>query len=195
MLEKHSEPGGRARQLKAQGFTFDMGPSWYWMPDVFERYFEQFGKKVSDYYSLHRLDPSYRIYYADGPVDVPANYEALKNLFESIEPGSSAQLDKFISEAAYKYKVGIEKLVFKPGQSYSEFLDWDIIKGIFRLDVFTSMKQHVYKYFKHPKLRQLLEFPVLFLVAIFDDPTPVAWILLSKLLPVKPVVEQYNPCL
>ena len=123
VLEKHDQPGGRARQMKAAGFTFDMGPSWYWMPDIFERFFDQFGKKASDYYKLKRLDPSYRIYYKDDIVDIPADYEALKALFEQIEPGSSKQLDAFMDEAAYKYEVGINKLVHKPGLSLTEFAD------------------------------------------------------------------------
>jgi phytoene desaturase len=178
VLEKHATPGGRARQLKENGFTFDMGPSWYWMPDVFERYFNQFGKKVEQYYSLSRLDPSYRIYWKDGSTDIPANFDQLKELFESIEPGSARQLDKFIEEAAYKYRVGIQKLVFKPGQSYKEFLDPDIMKGVFKLDVFTSMKKHVHKFFRHPKLRQMLEFPVLFLGALSED-TPALYSLMN----------------
>ncbi len=91
VFEKHEQPGGRARQLKADGFTFDMGPSWYWMPDVFERYFHQFGKKVSDYYELKRLDPSYRIYYNNDVVDIPADYNALRNLFERIETRQRCQ--------------------------------------------------------------------------------------------------------
>src|SRR4029079_19720178 len=161
--------GGRARQLKEAGFVFDMGPSWYWMPDVFERYFRQFGKNVEDCYSLLRLNPSYRVYWQDGPMDVPADINDLKTLFESIEPGSSQQLDRFLEEAAYKYKVGIHKLVFKPGQSVTEFLDKDVIGGLFRLDIFTSMQKHVRKYFRHPKLIQLLEFPVLFLGATAKD--------------------------
>ena len=178
VLEKHATPGGRARQLKENGFSFDMGPSWYWMPDVFERYFNQFGKKVDQYYSLIRLDPSYRIYWKDDSTDIPANFDQLKELFESLETGSARKLDKFIEEAAYKYRVGIQKLVFKPGQSYREFLDPDIIKGVFKLDVFTSMKKHVHKFFRHPKLRQMLEFPVLFLGALSED-TPALYSLMN----------------
>ena len=166
VLEKHSAPGGRARQLTGGGFTFDMGPSWYWMPDVFERYFNCFDKKVSDYYELKRLDPSYRVYWADAPMDVPADYGALKKLFESLETGAAGRLDAFLKEAAYKYDVGINKLVHKPGRSVLEFVDADLAKGVLKLDVFTSMKKHISKYFKHPKLRQLLEFPVLFLGAM-----------------------------
>jgi phytoene desaturase len=166
VIEKHDQPGGRARQMKADGFTFDMGPSWYWMPDVFDRYFHQFGKKVSDYYELKRLDPSYRVYYKNDVVDIPADYDALRNLFEQIEPGSGPKLDQFLKEAAYKYKVGINKLVFKPGQSLAEFADIDLVKGILRLDVFASMKTHVQKHFTDPRLRELMEFPVLFLGAL-----------------------------
>jgi phytoene desaturase len=169
VLEKHPIPGGRARQLKADGFTFDMGPSWYWMPDVFERYFHCFGKKVSDYYKLERLDPSYRVYYNDGPIDIPADFIQLQQLFNSIESGSGEQLEKFLEEAAYKYKVGVNKLVFKPGLSLTEFMDVDLVKGLFKLDVFSSMRSHVAKYFTNPKLRQLMEFPVLFLGALAEN--------------------------
>jgi phytoene desaturase len=178
VLEKHPIPGGRARYLKAEGFTFDMGPSWYWMPDVFERYFACFGKKVSDYYQLTRLDPSYRVYYPDGPMDIPADLTALKQLFDSIEPGAGEQLEKFLAEAAYKYEVGIKKLVFKPGQSLTEFLDLDLAKGLLKLDVFRSMKVHVAKYFKHPKLVELMEFPVLFLGAL-PEKTPALYSLMN----------------
>jgi phytoene desaturase len=166
VLEKHDQPGGRARQLKADGFTFDMGPSWYWMPDVFEHYFNQFGKKVSDYYELKRLDPSYRIYYPTDIIDIPAAYDEMKALFETIEPGAGKRLDEFMDEAAYKYEVGIKKLVHKPGLSLTEFADIDLVKGIFKLDVFASMKTHVRKYFSDQRLRELMEFPVLFLGAL-----------------------------
>jgi phytoene desaturase len=166
VIEKHHQAGGRARQLKEEGFVFDMGPSWYWMPDVFERFFNQFGKHVSDYYSLQRLDPSYRVYWQDDSWDIPSNLDELKQLFNQHQPNSSTFLDKFLKEAAYKYEVGINKLVHKPGQSLTEFLDIDLVKGLFKLDVFTNMQTHVAKHFSHPKIKQLLEFPVLFLGAL-----------------------------
>lgn len=178
VLEKNNMPGGRARQLKEAGFTFDMGPSWYWMPGVFEHFFNCFGKKVSDYYQLQRLDPSYRIYWPGDSMDIPATYSHIKDLFEKTEPGSAATLDKFLKEAAYKYEAGINKLVYKPGQSLTEFADIDLIKGVFKLDVFTSMKKHISKYFTHPKLQQLLEFPVLFLGAL-PQHTPALYSLMN----------------
>ena len=178
VIEKQAASGGRARQLTEDGFTFDMGPSWYWMPGVFERFFNCFGKKVSDYYQLHRLDPSYRIYWPDGAMDIPADYDALNKLFENEEPGSGIMLDKFLKEAAYKYEVGINKLVHKPGQSLLEFADWELVKGVLRLDVFKSMKSHVARHFKNPKLRELLEFPVLFLGALPQD-TPALYSLMN----------------
>ncbi|MEJ7737975.1 MAG: phytoene desaturase family protein [Chitinophagaceae bacterium] len=178
VVEQHGIPGGRARQFRENGFLFDMGPSWYWMPDVFERYFRQFGKKVSDYYLLQRLDPSYRIYWNDGLMDIPASIDELKQIFETLESGAALKLDRFLEEASYKYQVGMKKLVFKPGRSYLEFFDWDVITGVFRLDVFTSMKKHVHKYFKHPRLQQLLEFPVLFLGAM-PEKTPALYSLMN----------------
>ncbi|MBL7743179.1 MAG: phytoene desaturase [Chitinophagaceae bacterium] len=178
VIEKNSSPGGRAARLKEAGFTFDMGPSFYWMPDVFERYFSQFGKKASDYYSLQRLDPSYRIYWNDGYTDIPAVFQQLKDVFESFEKGSGEKLEKYLKEAAYKYAVGINNLVYKPGLSLTEFLDWSVIKGVFRLDVITSIKTHIQKHFQHPKLRQLMEFPVLFLGALPED-TPALYSLMN----------------
>ncbi|MEP6648035.1 MAG: phytoene desaturase family protein, partial [Saprospiraceae bacterium] len=176
--EKNDTAGGRARQLKEDGFTFDMGPSFYWMPDVFERYFAQFGKNIKDYYTLHRLDPSYRIYWDDGHTDMPANYEELKKVFESLEPGSAAKMEEYLKGAAYKYEVGINRLVYKPGRSIMEFMDWETISGVFKLQVFSSIKKHIAQYFKHPKLRRMMEFPVLFLGALPED-TPALYSLMN----------------
>ena len=178
VLEKHDQPGGRCRHFKTEGFSFDMGPSWYWMPDVFDRYFGCFGKKVSDYYELIRLDPSYRIYWEHNQMDVPSDYAALKNMFDHLEPGAGAQLDAFMAEAEYKYRVGVNKLVFKPGQSLLEFLDKELIAGLFRLDVFNNIKSHIGKFFKHPQLRQMMEFPVLFLGALPEN-TPALYSLMN----------------
>ena len=165
LLEKNSKLGGRARQFSAKGFTFDMGPSWYWMPDVFEKYFKDFGKDINDYIKLKRLDPSYKVFFDDEVIDIPADYNSLKDLLDSMEEGSGDKLDEFLAQAEKKYKVGIENLVYKPGLSLSEFIDKDTISGIFELDVFKSMYNHIRKYFKNEKIIKLLEFPVLFLGA------------------------------
>ncbi len=178
VIEKNKTPGGRARQLKEDGFTFDMGPSFYWMPDVFERYFAQFEKKVSDYYSLDRLDPSYRIYWNDGYTDMPADFSALKNVFETLEPGSGEKLEKYLQGAAYKYELGVNNLVYKPSRSLTEFMDWKTISGVFKLQVFSSIKNHIAQYFQHPKLRRIMEFPVLFLGALPQD-TPALYSLMN----------------
>jgi phytoene desaturase len=178
VIEKNTSAGGRARQLKENGFTFDMGPSFYWMPDVFDRYFQQFGKKTSDYYSLHRLDPSYRVYWDDGYTDIPADYDKLKEIFESIETGSAAKLDKYLRGAAFKYETGMNRMVYKPGRSVTEFMDWETVSGVFKLQVFSSIKKHIAQYFHHPKLRRLMEFPVLFLGALPED-TPALYSLMN----------------
>lgn len=178
VLEKHDRVGGRARQFEKEGFTFDMGPSWYWMPDIFEAFFADFGKKVSDYYELQRLSPSYRVFYKDGPLDIPSDIEELYTMFEHIETGSAGKLKQFLKEAEYKYKVGMHDLVYRPGISLTEFMDARFLKGLFKLDVLTSMSKHIRKSFSHPKLIQLLEFPVLFLGALPQD-TPALYSLMN----------------
>lgn len=178
VIEKHDIPGGRARRLKENGFIFDMGPSWYWMPGVFEQYFENFGKKISDYYKLKRLDPSYEVYWQNDRVQIPAGYEALKRLFEDVENGSSLKLDEYLEQAQFKYNIGINKLVQKPGRLWMEFADREFLRGILKMDVFTSIKSHIHKYFKDTRLRQLLEFPILFLGALPEN-TPALYSLMN----------------
>ena len=117
VLEKHAQPGGRARQLKIDGFSFDMGPSWYWMPEVFENFFNAFGRSAADYYQIKRLDPSYRVFTADAIQDIPADLDSLLHLFESLETGAGDKLREFLTEAEYKYEVGMGKLVYQPGLS------------------------------------------------------------------------------
>lgn len=164
VLEKNATPGGRARKFEAEGFTFDMGPSWYWMPDVFDKYFDSFGKDTSDYYTLERLDPSYSIVWGENDrTDLPSDFDSYCEMFENIEKGSAVKLKKFLKEAEYKYRIGINKLVYKKSASPIEFVNKELMTGVLKLNVFTSFHKYIRKYFKHPKLIQMLEFPVLFL--------------------------------
>ena len=166
VIEKNEQAGGRARAFEAEGFTYDMGPSWYWMPDVFERFFQQFDTTHEAFYTLKRLDPSYQVIWEDGVTKLPADFAALQQTFEEIEPGAGAQLAAFMKEAAYKYTASMNSLVYKPGLSITEFMTREVISSVFKIDLFQSMHHHVRKYFKHPKLIQLAEFPVLFLGAL-----------------------------
>jgi phytoene desaturase len=179
LLEKHSLPGGRARVFSEQGYVFDMGPSWYWMPDIFEDYFARFEKKPSDYYQLVRLDPSYKVVFGpDEAVNLPAGIPALKELFESMEPGSGERLEEFLRQAAYKYEVGIGKFVWKPSRKLTEFVSLKLLYDVVRMDVFQSFATHVRKFFTDPRLLQLVEFPVLFLGATAEN-TPAMYSLMN----------------
>lgn len=179
LLEKNDSIGGRARKFKAKGFTFDMGPSWYWMPDVFESYFKALDKKVTDYYELVRLDPSYRVIFNENEsLDIPANYVNYAELIDKIEKGGAAKLGAFLKQAAYKYEVGMKKLVYKPSRSAREFLSLQLLLDILRLDVFTSFHRHIRKYFTNEKILQLMEFPILFLGAVAKD-TPALYSLMN----------------
>lgn len=166
LIEKNDQLGGRARVWKEKGFSFDMGPSWYWMPEVFENFYQQFGKTTSDFYDLKRLSPSYRIYFGENDiVDVPSNFQELRNLFESIEPGSGEKLMRFLNDAKYKYDTGMNDFVWRPSDSIKEFFELKIVKALFKMNLFGSVSNEVRDLFYHPKLRKLLEFPVLFLGA------------------------------
>lgn len=180
VFDKNDTAGGRARQLKTEnGYVFDMGPSWYWMPDLFEQFFSDFGYQVSDFYELKLLDPSFEVVFEKSQIiQVPADYAALCHLFESVEKGSSGQLEKFMREAQYKYETGMKNLVNMPGISLMELANTSVLKGALRLQIFSSFSKHVRKYFSHPKLIALMEFPVLFLGAMPQD-TPALYSLMN----------------
>lgn len=179
LLEKNNHLGGRAHSYEEGGFRFDMGPSWYWMPDVFERYFASFGKKIEDYYDLVRLNPSYRVVFSEKDYeDQSAHLDELVGMFDRLDPGSGARLRKFLKEGAYKYEVGIQDLVFRPGRSVLEFADMRIAKGLFQLDLLKNIRKHVAEVSTHPKLKAILEFPVLFLGALPQN-TPALYSLMN----------------
>jgi len=168
VFEKNSTIGGRARQLKRDGFTFDIGPTWYWMPDVFERFFNDFNKKASDYYQLERLDPAYQVFFGkDDSVTIPGSLEEIYEIFEKEEAGSSKILKKFIAKAKDNYDIAIKDLVYRPGVSPMELVSPETAKRLGRF--FTNISGEVRKEFSNTKLRKILEFPVLFLGAKPSD--------------------------
>ncbi|MFV0234227.1 oleate hydratase [Empedobacter falsenii] len=166
VFEKHNQPGGRARQLKTEeGYVFDMGPSWYWMPDVIQDFFEDFGYTTSSFFELISLNPQFEMIFSDEKIDVPENFEALKATFEKIEKGAGFQLEKFMKSAKFKYEVGMKDFVHKPCVNWSEFISLKIAKSALRLDLLSNFRAYVARYFKDKKLRALMEFPVIFLGA------------------------------
>jgi phytoene desaturase len=168
VYEKNSTIGGRARQLKKDGFTFDIGPTWYWMPDVFERFFADFGKKPSDYYELIKLAPAYQVYFGiDEFVLIADNLPAIVATFESIEKGSGQKLEAFMKEAQSNYNIAIKDLVYRPGESPLELITLETAKKVNQF--FSNISKDIRKKFKNQKLVQILEFPVLFLGAKPSD--------------------------
>jgi len=163
IFEKNSTTGGRCRQFKKEGFTFDMGPSWYWMPDIFEKFFADFGKQVSDYYDLDKLSPAYKIFFEDDTITVGDTLDKICKEFERIEKGSSVPLKKFINKAGKNYDIAINKVVLKPGISPLELVTKETITRVDQF--FKTISSEVRKNFKNPKLISALEFPVLFLGA------------------------------
>lgn len=168
VYEKNSTIGGRARQLKKEGFTFDIGPTWYWMPDVFERFFADFNKKPSDYYELIKLSPAYQVYFGNLDfVTIADNLEEIINTFESIETGSGEVLRRFMKEAQSNYNIAIKDLVYRPGESPMELITLETAKKVNQF--FSNVSKDIRKRFKNIKLIHILEFPVLFLGAKPSD--------------------------
>ena len=163
ILEKNSFPGGRLSQFNQNGFIFDKGPSWYWMPEIFDNFFKDFNRNTNDFYTLKRLDPSYQFITKNGSYNIPANFEDLCELFESIEKNSSKSLVEYIRIAEHKYKLSIDNFLNLNGESYFELLNPTIIKNLHKLNIFISLRRHIKKYFKSPDLIKLLEFPSMFL--------------------------------
>ena len=179
IFEKNETVGGRARQFSESGFNFDMGPSWYWMPEIFERFFNNFGYSASDFYELKKLDPSFKIFFGkEEALDIPAEFDDLVELFEQTERGAGDSLKRFMKEAEFKYNISMQDLIFKPGLSIFELMDPKIFKGAFKLQLLQSFHKHVRKYFTHPKLIAIMEFPVLFLGSI-PKKTPALYSLMN----------------
>lgn len=168
IYEKNGTIGGRARQLKKDGFTFDMGPTWYWMPDVFERFFKDFGKRPSDFYALEKLNPAYRVYFANNEyITIEDTLEKICTAFENEEAGSSIKLKKFMAQALDNYNIAIKDLVYRPGVSPMELVTAETMKKIGQF--FSTISKDVRREFSNPKLISILEFPVLFLGAKPSD--------------------------
>jgi phytoene desaturase len=164
VLEKNEQLGGRASRLEVDGFKFDMGPSWYLMPDVFERFFNYFDREPSEYYELTRLDPHYRIFFKDGDrVEMVPDREQNREVFESYEPGAGDRFDEYLAKSKKNYEVGMEHFVYEDRTELSDYADWDVIKNARGLSLIGSMQDHVEQYFDHPKLQQIMQYTLVFL--------------------------------
>lgn len=164
IYEKNASIGGRARRLYKDGFSFDMGPTWYWMPDVFEKFFADFGKKPNDYYNLIKLSPAYKVVFdTENSVSISDDYNKILETFEGIESGSSKKLSKFMDSAKLNYEIAINNLVYKPGNSITELITPQTITKVDQF--FSTISKDTKKLFKNKNLRQIVEFPVLFLGA------------------------------
>jgi len=168
IFEKNDTIGGRARQLKKDGFTFDIGPTWYWMPDVFDRFFSDFNKKPSDYYTLEKLNPAYSVYFGkDDAITIEDTLDKILAAFEAEEKGSAKKLQTFINRAKDNYDIAIKDLVYNPGVSPLELVTLKTAKKV--NEFFSNIKRDVRKEFKNDRLAKILEFPVLFLGAKPSD--------------------------
>ncbi|WP_018256445.1 phytoene desaturase family protein [Halomicrobium katesii] len=165
LLEKNEQLGGRASRLEAEGFRFDMGPSWYLMPDVFERFFAHFDREPGDYYDLERLDPHYRIFFKDGDrLDISGDLDAMRSTFESYEPGASEAFDDYLATSKHHYETAMEDFVYTDRPRLRDWIDPSVMRAApIGLSLVGSMQGHVEEYFEHPKLQQIVQYTLVFL--------------------------------
>ncbi len=164
VIEKNEQLGGRASRLEEDGFRFDMGPSWYLMPDVFERFFAEFDRTPSDYYELTHLDPHYRLFFKDGDqVDITPDLERTKAVFEEYEAGAGDALERYLDKSRENYEVGMEHFVYEDRERLRDYVDLDVARQARGLSLLGSMQGHVENYFEHPKLQQIMQYTLVFL--------------------------------
>ncbi|MXR51959.1 phytoene desaturase [Halovenus sp. WSH3] len=164
IYEKQPQVGGVAGVIEEDGFRFDTGPSWYLMPGLFERFFEQFGYQPEELYDLVRLDPHYRIFWTDGDsVDIPANTDRAVELFESYEDGAGEAFEAYLEESAETYEIGMERFVVPNRSRFRDYLSADVAKSARGLSLLGTMDDHVAEYFDNPKLRQIVQYTLVFL--------------------------------
>ena len=179
VIEKNFTNGGRLQTVSQQGYTFDSGPSWYWMPDIFDSFFEDFDKKKNDYYDLRRINPGYRVYFSEGEYfDLVENLDELKRNFSKIEKGGGRALQRYLDDAGEKYEVAVKKFMYKPSLSPLEYIHFDLIKRLGRLNLFRPISKHIRQYFSNQKIIQMLEFPSLLLGAKPSD-TPALYSIMN----------------
>ncbi|MBN1281194.1 MAG: phytoene desaturase, partial [Candidatus Thermoplasmatota archaeon] len=179
VLEKNDQPGGRAIVYKEKGFVFDMGPSWYLMPDVFEKFFAEFGKKPQDYYRLVRLNPAYRVFFSkDEIVDISPDLEANLQLFERYQPGGREQLKKYLAAAEYQYDIAMNEFIYKEYRHLWNFLSFNLLINGSKLHLFKSLDDYAKRYITDAKMRKILEYTMVFLGGTPFD-TPALYSLMS----------------
>ena len=164
LLERHDRVGGHAGVIERDGFRFDSGPSWYLMPDVFERFFGHFDREPEDYYELERLDPQYRVFWKDGDrATIAPNRENVHEVFESYEPGAGDALAEYLDRAERNYDLAMDRVVYEGRDRLRDYVDTDLLPLAPRYRLFGNMDDYVGRYVDHPKLKQLLEYTLVFL--------------------------------
>lgn len=164
VLEKNEQAGGRARVLRDKGFTFDMGPSWYMMPEVFDRFFTEMGYQTSELLDLKRLNPEYRVSWSDGEVlDIPAEPNKVAKLFDKLEPGAGKKFFQYLEDSQLKYEIAINHILYNNADNFLDYMSRPMIQHGGKLKPFQSAHSFVSSFFKNPRIQQILEYNLVFL--------------------------------
>lgn len=164
VLEKNEQPGGRASVYNDEDFYFDMGPSWYLMPDVYEKFFAEFGKKPEDFFKLERLDPSYRIFFGNKKsVDVAADIEKNYILFDSLEENGAKKLEEYLKSSKELYDFSLNEMLYKDYTSILDFFNGKLLLKGYKMNILENLQHYVNKKFESDEARKILEYAIGFL--------------------------------
>ena len=137
------------------------------MPDLFEQFFVDFDKNISDYLTLTRLDPSYKIYFKDHPtfpvIDISSDLDKNETLFESLEPGSMQQLKKYLAKSKTQYHIGMNEFAQKNYDSIFDFFNRRMLVDGFRMNIHTTIGKYVRRFFKSDEMQKIIQYPMVFL--------------------------------
>jgi phytoene desaturase len=141
-----------------------MGPSWYLMPEVFERFFASVGTSVDQQYRLTKLDPQYRVYFENQPpVTVGADPETTKRLFETLESGGGTRLAAYLDGARAKYDAALGKFLYRKYESWTDLADPELLTRGMKLGLLGSLDRFVRRFVTDRRAVQLLEYAMVFL--------------------------------
>jgi len=159
VLEKNSHVGGKLNQLQTEGFTFDLGPSIFTLPQIFRPIFEGDGKRLEDYITLQRVDPQWRNFFEDGTVlNLWEDREKMRSELDRFGPRILREYEDFLSYSRSQYEI-VERGYLRNGfDTFGQFLRFYGLKDARDLDYMRSMAGSIHKRLSNPYLRDIFEY-------------------------------------
>jgi phytoene desaturase len=162
IYEKNSVIGGRTSRLKLGDFQFDLGATFFMMPQLLEEMFEEAGRELRNYVQLQRLDPLYTLRFGDTTFTPRVDREEMLEEIERIFPGESEGFVRFMDKEGEKFN-RVEKLLRRPFLHRRTYLSKDVLHALPKLDMFQSVYSKLSTYFHDERLKYAFTFQAKYL--------------------------------